>query len=362
MDKFNIKKKIKNYAKICLKPLIKYKKNKDKISNEYLYNIDKSISEIKSTKNNNIFLYNPQLINNLEHNFSDLKNISCSELYRAKDIKKIAYAIIKANTPQVIFSSLYPGWEKLAKQLKIMKPTIKIKIIIYESADKDKSSEIIKINNLLSYMYNYRLINAVGIMQRNQLDFYKSLGIKAVLLNDIIPIKECKLPSKRKTIGIYILDKNNWYENLFTIISATSLIPNITADIYPLDKEIRDVAKELKLKVTGENKRLEGDNLKKKLATNLLNIYVPYLNYNRKLPIQSFAEGVPCIMGKSVSYFKKSPIAEYVYVKNENNPEEIAEKIALCMKHRKTLMNKYQKWNEKKIIENEKALRKFLKI
>lgn len=356
------KRQIKKILKKFFRPLIKYKKMKEKITTDYLQNIKTIITEINQTKNQSIFLYNPKFINNLEHNCSDVKNIPCSEIYRDRDIKKITIAILKSNVSQIIFSSLYFGWEKLANQIKIVNPTIKIKLILYESEDKDNVFKIIELNNSLSYMYNRKLINVIGVMKENQFNFYKSLGIKTVLLDDVIPPENKKHIRKEATIGIYFFDKNNWYENLFTLMSAASLIPNITVDIYPLDSEIIEVAKIIGLNVTGENNILKSAEIKEKLSQNILNIYVPFLNYNRKLPIQSFAEGVPCIIGKSIDYFKNSPFADYIYIKNENNPEEIADKIKICIKKRKEIIENYRKWNKKNILEKEKSFKRFLKM
>ena len=67
--------------------------------------------------------------------------------------------------------------------------------------------------------------------------------------------------------------------------------------------------------------------LLKRLSQTTVNMYVTYSECAPMLPLESFEMGVPCIIGNNCHYFEGSELEEYLVVNNEEDPEEIAEKI-----------------------------------
>ena len=98
------------------------------------------------------------------------------------------------------------------------------------------------------------------------------------------------------------------------------------------------------------------------MSNNSLNLYVTFSECAPMLPIESFEVGVPCISGNNHHYFRNKELEKYVIVKNEENPQSIAEQIENCLNNRDKIMELYSQWKKENDILSEKSVIDFLKM
>ena len=80
------------------------------------------------------------------------------------------------------------------------------------------------------------------------------------------------------------------------------------------------------------------------------------------LPLESFETGVPCVTGNNNHYFKEGILHKYTVVENEENAEEIKEKILMSVKNRDSIMNEYKIFRKNNIFNSKNDVEEFLQM
>ena len=148
---------------------------------------------------------------------------------------------------------------------------------------------------------------------------------------------------------------------MYTQMAAVSMIENAIIDMVPLNDSAKDFAKILGVKIEGLEKPLPREDLLKRMSMNDVNLYVTYSECAPMLPLESMEMGVVCITGNNHHYFMEDEIEKYVVVNNEEDPEEIKDKIEKAIKEREKIITMYKKNSEKNLEEAKIKKSKFLK-
>ena len=359
-----IKRNIKRFIKLCLFPVVLYKRYKRKISDNYINNLNNAIIQINKTKKDYIVMHNPEWfgVTNATIELFD-STVECGELLRIKDVKKVGDTILNKNLKQVIFSAMCIGWKDLAIYLKSKNPNIKIKVFwhgnnsqVSEPYGWQRNIEIIELNKK-------GIIDVFATCKNSILEFYKNEGYKTAFIDNTV-----KLPNKivghapkdKVKIGIYAAKCDDWRKNMFANLAAASLIPNCEVDMVPLNAEARKFADALGIKLVGLDKPIPRNELIKRMSNNTINLYVTFSECAPMLPLESFETGVPCIFGNNHHYFKNNELEKYLIVKNEESPIEISKQINNCLNNKNTVMKLYREWKKSHDNECKKIVQDFL--
>ena len=345
-----------------------YKRKKILINEDYINRINKTINNIESKKNSNyITLYNKNWLGVTSSTVELFdNNVDCGDLLRKKDIKAIGNAIINSNIKQVIFSALTLGENELIKYLKKRDKNIKVKTFWHGSHSQildeygwSRNIEIIK-------LYRKGYIDVASICKESLIDFYKYEGIRTKFITNKVELNEKNYHKKEKNnsirIGIYAAKCEDWRKNMFASMAAVSLIPNATIDMVPLTKKAILFADILKVNITGLEDNLKRDDLIERMSNNDINLYVTFSECSPMLPLESFETGVPCITGNNNHYFKDGILHEFTVVNNEENVEEIKEKILLSIKNKNDIINEYKKFKKINNNNSKQNVKEFLEM
>ena len=359
---------LKMVAKVVLFPFVLYRRHKQKlatINEEYLIRINNTINAIQKNKSNYIVLYNKNWLGVTSATLELFDNlIDCGEIYRNKDIKKIANAIISSKCNQVIFSSFAIGWKKLAIYLKKKNKTIKIKTYWHGSHSQILDSYGWNRNVEIINLHKKGIIDVMATCKESLLNFYKKEGYNGYFLTNKVSVNvapEKKQNVKNIRIGLYAAKCDDWRKNMYTQMAAVSLIKNAIIDMVPLNDSAKDFAKILGVKIEGIEKPLARKDLLKRMSKNDINLYVTYSECAPMLPLESMEMGVVCITGNNHHYFANNEIERCVVVNNEEDVEEIKEKIEIALKNKKKIINLYNKISDKNRVEAQKRVNDFLK-
>ncbi|MNP62753.1 hypothetical protein D3C76_1580700 [compost metagenome] len=96
------------------------------------------------------------------------------------------------------------------------------------------------------------------------------------------------------------------------------------------------------------------------MSKNDVNLYVTFTECAPMVPLESLELGVPCITGNNHHYFKNTELENYLVVKSEDDINEIAYKINLCINNRNHIIEMYKEWKKIYNFESEESVRRFL--
>ncbi len=361
-----VKKVIVKLIKICLFPVILYRRYKRKYNDKYFENLNNAILDIKNVDKDYLIMHNPDWLGVTSATIELFDSrVRCGELLRKKDINTITDLIIESGVKQVIFSAMAKGWLDVAIKLKEINPSIKIKVFWHGSHSQvsepygwARNIEIIK-------LHKEGIIDVFATCKESILDFYKEEGYKTHFIrnNVILPKKITGKPPKDKVrIGIYAAKCDDWRKNLFAQLAAASLIPNAVVDMVPLNPEAKKFATSLGLKLEGLDKPIPRNDLLKRMSNNTINLYVTYSECAPMLPIESFEVGVPCISGNNHHYFKNQELEKYIIVNNEENAVEISKQIKNCLDNKDEVMKLYKTWKKENNALSKQSVIDFLNM
>ena len=81
---------------------------------------------------------------------------------------------------------------------------------------------------------------------------------------------------------------------------------------------------------------------------------------DKRFPLESMEAGVVCITGNNHHYFNDSKLEDYLVVNNEEDVNEIAEKIKLAIKNEKKILKLYEEFSNKNTLDAKKMVINFL--
>lgn len=364
-----IKHYLKKIAKFVLFPVVLYRRHKQKlamISEEYLTRNENTIKSINQYTNcEYIVFYNKYWLGVTSATKELFDNVvDCGELYRKKEVREIGNAILSTNTKQVIFSSFALGWKELVIYLKKNNPNLKIKTYwhgshsqILDSYGWNRNIEIIR-------LHKQGLVDVMATCKESLLNFYKKENYNSYFLTNkvTVNVKSEKANNKGQIrIGLYAAKCDDWRKNMYTQMAAVSLIKGAIIDMVPLNDSAKDFAKVLGLKIEGLEKPLPREELLKRMSKNSANLYVTFSECAPMLPLESMEMGVVCITGNNHHYFKGSALEKFVVVNNEENPEEIKDKIVKAIENSDKIIKLYNKVSKRNLEESKMKIRDFIK-
>ena len=200
-------------------------------------------------------------------------------------------------------------------------------------------------------------------------EFYKNLGYNAYyMMNNVksldIDKEEKNLDKTKKedqsiNIGIYNAHSRE-LKNIYTQILATTFLKETNIDIVPISKEIKEYLKVLDIKYTCIDKFIPTEELMRRIKRNDINIYVTFTECSPMFPMESFEQGVPCLIGNNNDYFLGSKLREYVCVNREDDPREIRDKITKVIENKEEVLKLYREWKNNFNNEVKKQVKEFL--
>lgn len=356
--------------KVILFPIVIYRRIKKKqmiITEEYLSRIDNTVKSIeKMKKTDYITIYNNQwfgVTSATKELFSNL--VDCGEIFRKKDMKKIAKAILDKDIKQVVFSAFAIGWKDLVVYLK-KKGNIKIKTFWHGSHSQildmygwERNLEIID-------LHEKKYVDVMGTCKKSLMNFYSSQGYKAYFItNKVSGIKQTKNKENKKdktVVGIYAAKCDDWRKNMYSQMAAIKLLDNAVMDMVPLNEQAEKFAKQYDIEVTGIKKSISREKLLERISNNDVNLYVTFSECAPMLPLESMELGVPCITGNNHHYFKNTQLEKYIVINDEADIEEIKDKIELCIENKEKIIDLYKEFSENNLKQAQKNLKEFLEL
>ncbi len=368
---FKLFKYLKNIMNYILKPLINYKHHKTKNTKEHQVLVKSALKKIDGYHDKYyVVFHNPEFTGVSNATIELFENcIPCGELISKSEIKMIADALIKNNIKEVVFSGFCIGWASLAKLL--YKNNIICKTYFHGSHSQYGDVYGWKMNKQIFELERKHIVEEMAFCKKSIIGFYKDKGCNVTFLRNLVninyKIKKVKHSNDIFRVGVYAVQTTNWKKNVFSSLGAVALMKNvlnkkIVVDIVPKSNIANDFMQILGIDTDGIETAIKREKLLERMSKCDINLYVTYTECAPMLPLESFYVGVPCLTGNNHHYFHDSKLENYLVVDNENNPEDIREKIIKCIDNKDKVMELYTEFKDNNLIEGKKLVKKYLNI
>ena len=337
------------------------------------FNRNKRVNRIKENlkkcKENYIAIYDPDypelkecFDKMFENNIIDIR-----QQYTEKEAKMIAKEIVKTKVNLVIFNSYSKGWNYIIQELKKLKSEIKIKNIVYYNNILLSDGYYAEVNKNILDMYFKEYIDELGFIEQEAYEFYKNKGYNAKLLylnktnikNEKIKDANKKVDFENLRVGMYF-KYDRQIENIYNQLSAVSLFENSKLDCAPLNYRISDLAKKYNLTLSGLTNWNTKYEIVERMKENDINLNITHSNIVPNIILESFENGIPCLVGKNSNLFINTELEQYIVVNNPNDIMEIYEKIKKTLENKELVMKLYSNWKEQYITESNKRIEEFI--
>ena len=309
-----------------------------------------------------VVIYNPECIgikNSVKELFGKENCIKLYEIFNEKQICNIAKAIVDKNFKQVIFATMAYGYKDLAEKIYELNNKIKIKFMWHGSHSLFVNYNEQKFLEEILQLQKRNIVTSVGFFKKSMKEFYSKKGYKSYWLMNDVNLDKNKIEKKEENndikIGLYS-SGDRWEKNTYNQLSACAMLKNAYVDVVPMTKLASSFCKLMNIKTINEDnqKSLKRKELIKRMSKNTINLYVTFTECSPMIPLESFEVGVPCIIGNNTDYFNENEIENYIVVKEEDNIDEIYDKINLCIENKEKILELYKDWKKehsKKVLE-----------
>ena len=96
------------------------------------------------------------------------------------------------------------------------------------------------------------------------------------------------------------------------------------------------------------------------MKENDINLSITHSNIVPNIILESFENGIPCLVGKNSNLFINTELEQYIVVNNPNDIMEIYEKIKKTLENKELVMKLYSNWKEQYITESNKRIEEFI--
>lgn len=291
--------------------------------------------------------------------------IMIEEMFNEKEIEIIAKEISDSNVKQIIVNGFTLGYDVLVEKIKKTNRSIKIKVFWHGGYPNFINGEELYFFENVIKLAKAKIIDVIGFAKEGMAETFANMGFNTFfVMNTVNDIEKSRFENKQEdnnTIKIGVYSAGDRAEkNTYNQISATKFIKNSVVDCIPITLKLKDFCKVMKIDYTGETNGLPRQKLLERMAQNDVNLYATFVECAPMLPLESFELGVPCITGNNHHYFKDTELAKYVIVESEDNIDEIAEKIELCLNNRDKIVNLYKEWKIEYDEKVKEKLKEFL--
>jgi hypothetical protein len=208
------------------------------------------------------------------------------------------------------------------------------------------------------------LITRIGVTKFGFDGFLRQLGVDAVGLPQFVPMDPERLaPGKVIDVaGIWLSGSSSYRKLPHAMIAAVKAMGSFylkgsgfgaegLALVSALDVPFLQVFED----------PIPHERLLREISSTAVSLYVTISECSPMLPIESFAQGVPCLIGPSSHLFRDhAQLREMLVVEQPYNPRLIADMGVAAVAHRAELLAAYSRYNQEVEVQAREALTRFL--
>lgn len=190
-------------------------------------------------------------------------------------------------------------------------------------------------------------IRRIGCVKRGQEEILRGNGVDAVFLLNAyrrVPVAASIVEDRPVKLGIWSISELR-HKPPYEMLAAASLIEGAKVVGSVATPRMMDFCEEFGIEHDFVGKMVAQPDMPRHLATCHLNLYVTLNECAPMLPLESFAVGVPCIMGPNTPYFADDAyLREKLVVNVPDDASEIAARIRGALVAREEIIAAYREY------------------
>jgi len=191
-------------------------------------------------------------------------------------------------------------------------------------------------------------IRKVGFVKTGMADVFNRLRIPAsFVLNaiDRLPPGPSRPLPGGPHLGLWAVRLARWRKLPYAMLAATTELPNAVVHVSGADDRVVEFVRELRISAEVTQGAVPQHELPREMAKMHLNLYVTFSECCPMVPMESLAEGAPCLLGPNSHLFEDEPyLHRRLVVPYPDRHEVIARHIRGALEERAELVAAYRRW------------------
>jgi hypothetical protein len=208
------------------------------------------------------------------------------------------------------------------------------------------------------------LVRRIGVVKEGLDAFFKSVGLEAVFIPNVLKEdpEAVTLTENEDTAGIWLSGSSHYRKTPYAAIMSMKAVQGLALKGSGFDAVARALVADLKIPFRRLwSEALPQQQLYREMRSTALTLYVTLSECSPMLPLESFREGVPCLVGPASHLFRDEPfLAERLIVKNPLSPGLIAEHIQEVIPRRAEILTAYRSYAKREAVRARAALEALL--
>jgi len=193
-------------------------------------------------------------------------------------------------------------------------------------------------------------ITRIGVVKEGLERWFARLGLDAVFIPNVVPFEpaEVRPTTVQDTVGIWLSGSSSYRKLPHAALLALRMVPEVALMGSGLDPYSLQMINDLQLPFRQVSPQpLPHAQLMRRMRQTGLTLYVTMSECSPMVPLESFALGVPCLVGPSSHLFRRSPVlSEALVVQHPQSPGEIAAKMRAALQDQAGLFDAYLEYYE----------------
>lgn len=280
-----------------------------------------------------------------------------------EDADSIAQRLLQRRPTAVVMQGFPFTYQHLVRALNRQAPDLPVHVVwhgTFMQATEDYAWRSFK---LMCALQRQGKIRRIGCVKKGQEQILRHRGLDAHYLLNMyrqIPEAAAPVPVAPIKLGIWSISELK-HKPPYEMLAAASTIPGAQVVGSVASDRMVDFCKEFGLAQDFLGRMIPQAEMPRHLATTHLNLYVTLNECAPMLPLESFAVGVPCIVGPNTPYFEHNPyLQSRLVVPVADDAHAIARKIESALAERDQIIAAYREYAIEHNAESAQTLQRFL--
>ena len=268
----------------------------------------------------------------------------------ADEVKRITSFINNNNFKKLIFVDYRVEYEEILNNLD---DEYDVSLIFTRSLGALSDAYILYLFNNLYKMYNDKVANKIGFLDKGFYDTFKAKGenVEHIILD--IPQNDNKDKDYNENVVGILNSEHNSRHGFYNELSAIKLSNKYIAKLNNPIKLTRKFVELFNIPTkTCSNAEL--------FKNNAVNLYVNFTDNNSLLFIKSMDNNIPCILGNNSLLEDNKTLKELLVLKSDDDINEINEKISSAINNREKINKEYSKYRKEYSKKSSSSIESFL--
>lgn len=275
----------------------------------------------------------------------------------------IAERLLKRSPSAVVLQGFPFSYQHLVQALNRQAPDLPIHVVWHGTFMQATEDYAWRSFQLMCELHRQGKIRRIGLVKKGQEQILRHRGLDAHYLLNMyraIPDRAAAVPVAPIKLGIWSISELK-HKPPYEMLAAASMVNGAQVVGSVASERMLDFCKEFGLAQSFLGRMVPQAEMPGHLATTHLNLYVTLNECAPMLPLESFAAGVPCIVGPNTPYFEGHPyLQSRLVVSVPDDAYAIAQKIQLALAERDQIISEYREYAVEHNAESARSLQRFL--